>query len=103
MPWLRIREATRKDWARLDLAAVVFIKAHRLESYTQYATQASDPSFSASFALERALNRWSDLSRTHPALRQELTELWRAKAAKALCEEDASGIIDGYVVGWRKP
>jgi hypothetical protein len=101
--WLRIREATRKDWARLDLAAVVFIKVHRLESYTQYATQAADPCYSASFALERTLNRWSDLFRTHPALHEELTELWRAEAARALREEDASGIIDGYVVGRRKP
>ena len=101
MPWSRIREATKKDRARLELAAALFIKMHGLESYTGYKARATDPSFSASFALERALNQWGDLSQTHPALHRQLTELWRAKAGRALSAKDASGIIDGYVVGWR--
>jgi hypothetical protein len=103
MPWARIRKATDEDRARLELAAALFVKMHKLESYTRYAAQATDPRFSVSFALERALNRWSDLYKSDSALHQRLTDLWRAEAGHALREEDASGIIDGYVVGFKKP
>ena len=95
-------EKPPRETARLELAAALCVKMHGLESYIGHEARATDPSFSASFALERALNRWGDLFQTHPALHRQLTELWRAKAGRALSEEDASGIIDGYVVGWRK-
>ena len=103
MPWSRIREATKQDRARLELAAAFFIKMHRLEIHTGYEAQAADPEYSASFALERALNRWSDLCRTDPERHKQLAVLWRAEAERALREKGASGIVDGCVVGWVVP
>ena len=103
MPWSRIREATKQDRARLELAAAFFIKMHRLETYTGYEAQATDPKYSACFALERALHRWSDLCTTDPERHQQLAVLWRVEAGRALRETGASGIVDGYVVGWVAP
>ena len=103
MPWSQIREATDEDRARLELAAARFIKLHRLEGYTLYPAPAAEPTVSASFALERVLNRWGCLFQTDPALHQRLTQLWRAEAGRVLRDKDASGIVSGYVVGWRKP
>ena len=103
MAWSEIREATDEDRARLELAAACFIKSHGLESYARYDAQAADPNFSAWVALERALNRWGYLFKTDPALHPRLSELWRAEAGRALREEGASGIFDGYVMSWRNP
>ena len=97
MPWSRIRAATKHDHARLELAAALFIKMQGSESCTGYKARATDPSSPPRLPLSARFTGGVIPSRLTPRSTASWQSFGELRRDGPLTEE-ASGLIDGYVV-----